>query len=363
LSLSLLQAGFLLSLVQLAGMLLGLLVGMSADRLGPHKVMPIGLMLLSVGSAWGAIAPDVTHLMASRVLEGMGFLMAVLPAPALLRLHLKDPSALSRALGWWGTYMPLGTALALLLGAPLIQVVGWRGAWVMLSAVSVASSLALTFWLPRADTRSAGAAPAMLPRLSRTLRAKGPWFVAVLFLLYSGQWLAVIGFLPTIYREAGLPIGAIAVLTALAALINMVGNVTAGRCLAHGFRPGAVLTLGFSAMAVGALVAFAAGGHPVWQYVAVLVFSGVGGLIPGTLFGVAVVVAPGQDTVSTTVGWMQQFSALGQFVGPPVVAWSVTAVGGWHWTWVLTGTCSAVGVFLAWHLQREWGMRASPQAH
>jgi MFS family permease len=361
LALSLLQAGFLLSLVQLAGMLLGLVVGMAADRLGPHRVMPIGLLLLAIGSAWGALSPDVANLMASRVLEGMGFLMAVLPAPGLLRMHLQDASILSRALGWWGTYMPLGTALALLLGTHLIHGVGWRGAWLLLSGVSLVSSLALAMRLPQAASPPAGAARAMLPRLSRTLKAPGPWFVAALFFLYSGQWLAVIGFLPTIYSDAGLPTSAIAVLTALAALINTAGNVAAGRCMARGLKPGAVLTMGFSAMCIGAVVAFAAQGHPVWQYVAVLVFSGVGGLIPGTLFGVAVVIAPGQDTVSTTVGWMQQFSSLGQFVGPPAVAWLVTGVGGWHWTWALTGACSAAGVYLAWQLQREWDTRVGPQ--
>jgi sugar phosphate permease len=110
-------------------------------------------------------------------------------------------------------------------------------------------------------------------------------------------------------------------------------------------------------MALGALVAFGAQGHPVWQYVAILAFSGLGGLIPGTLFGVAVVMAPGSDTVSTTVGWMQQFSALGQFTGPPAVAWLVTQVGGWHGTWMLTGASSLLGIALAAQLQRVWGRR------
>ena len=45
LGLSLVQAGFLLSLVQVAGMLLGLLIGLAADRLGPLRVMRAGLLL------------------------------------------------------------------------------------------------------------------------------------------------------------------------------------------------------------------------------------------------------------------------------------------------------------------------------
>jgi hypothetical protein len=181
--------------------------------------------------------------------------------------------------------------------------------------------------------------------------------MALAFFLYSGQWLAVVGFLPTIYHQAGYTGAAVASLSALAAGINMAGNIGAGWWLAHGARPGAVLTLAYLAMGAGAGVAFGAEGHPVLQYLAVLVFSGVGGLIPGTLFGLAVKLAPDNDTVSTTVGWMQQFSALGQFLGPPVVAWVATVAGGWHWTWVVTGLSSLLGVSLAGRLQAAWRAR------
>ena len=61
----------------------------------------------------------------------------------------------------------------------------------------------------------------------------------------------------------------------------------------------------------------------------------------------AVRVAPSEQTVSTTVGWMQQCSATGQFFGPPLVAWLASRVGDWHWTWAATGTASLLGLLLA----------------
>lgn len=365
LGLSLVQAGFLLSLVQLAGMTLGLLVGLMADRLGPRRVMLAGLLMLAAGSFWGALSPDVTVLLGTRVLEGMGFLLAVLPAPGLLRRHVHHAPTLSRALGWWGAYMPVGTALALLLGVPLLSAVGWRWAWAWLALLSLLAAGGLALWVMpddpvRPDAGSRARTAAMWPRLRRTLRAPGPWLMALAFFLYSGQWMAVVGFLPTIYHQAGYAGSSVALLSALAAGINMVGNIGAGWWLARGARPGMVLSLGYVAMGVGAVVAFGAQGHPVWQYVAVLVFSGVGGLIPGTLFGLAVRLAPDHDTVSTTVGWMQQFAALGQFLGPPLVAWVATRVGGWHWTWLLTGASSLLGLLLARHLQMAWHGSTQP---
>ncbi len=363
LGLSLVQAGFLLSLVQLAGMTLGLVVGLMADRLGPRRVMLAGLLLLAAGSALGALAPNVHVLLLTRVIEGMGFLSAVLPAPGLLRQRVHHADTLSRSLGWWGAYMPLGTSLALLLGVPLLSAVGWRWAWLLLSLLSLLAAAGLARWVaPDAQVLSPSAvaqgSTALGPRLRRTLQAPGPWLVALAFFLYSGQWLAVVGFLPTIYHQAGYTGATVAVLSALAAGINMVGNIGAGWWLSRGARPGAVLTLAYLAMGLGAWVAFAAVGYPTWQYLAVLVFSGVGGLIPGTLFGLAVKLAPDNETVSTTVGWMQQFSALGQFLGPPLVAWVATVAGGWQWTWTVTGASSLLGILLAGRLQAAWRARA-----
>ncbi len=93
-----------------------------------------------------------------------------------------------------------------------------------------------------------------------------------------------------------------------------------------------------------------------------LIFSAFGGLIPGTLFGQAVRVAPSAGTVSTTVGWMQQWSCLGQFIGPPVVAWVATRTGGWSFSWVVMTGCGVIGLVLARALGRLHTQRLASSA-
>jgi MFS family permease len=73
----------------------------------------------------------------------------------------------------------------------------------------------------------------------------------------------------------------------------------------------------------------------------------LGGFIPATLFALAVRLAPSEDTLATTLGWVQQWSAFGQFAAPPLVAWVASRAGGWHWTWLVTCACSALGLVLA----------------
>lgn len=405
---SLVEAGFLMSAVQLAGMTLGLAAGLLADGLGLKRCMLAGLGVLVGAGALAGWMHTAAQLLALRALEGIGFLLVCTPAPALIR-QLVAPSRLGGVLGLWSAYMPFATALALLLGPVLILLAGWQVWWWILSALS----LAMAVWLWRvvppdvALTAVSEAVPASslhasIPalvarqgqppadgnagtttwarRLRQTLSSRGPWLVALTFAVYSAQWVAVIGFLPSIYAQAGFAVGATAWLTALAAGVNIVGNIASGRLLSRGVRPQTLLYTGFCVMGVAAFVAFTSFGAAATatftaasttsttasaatsalsvpsdgvgllamvRYVAVLLFSMLGGVIPGTLFSLAVQLAPGKDTVSTTVGWMQQWSAFGQFAGPPLVAWVASLAGGWRWTWVVTGTCCVAGLLLA----------------
>lgn len=365
LGVSLVQAGFLLALVQLAGMTLGLPAGLLIQRYGPRRSMLAGLLVLSLASALGGAAQGAPGLLVSRVLEGLGFLCVVLPAPGLLR-GMVAPERLSRALGSWGAYMPLGAALAMLLGPWVMMQVeptwGWRIWWWALSALA-ALLAALVFRGVPADRTAlalggssvlpvAGvSSPEVLGLLRLTLKSRGVWLVAVCFAMYSGQWLAVVGFLPSIYAQAGLTAGNTAWLTALVAAVNIIGNLAAGRLLHWGAAPLALLVAGFAAMGGGAVLAFGGDGNSWLRYLAVLAFSMVGGLIPATLFSLAVRLAPSTATVPATVGWMQQWSAFGQFCGPPLVAWVAAQMGHWQLTWAVTGACSLAGILLAWKLQ------------
>lgn len=365
---SLLEAGFLLSFVQLAGMSLGLAAGLVADVLGLKRTMVLGLLILSCAGAAGARMHDAQGLLLLRAIEGLGFLLAVMPAPGLLRRAVV-PEKLAAALGLWGAYMPFATALALFAGPLAIQLAGWEGWWWVTSVLS--GFMTLWIWVsvppdPHAAT-SGKESSGWMPRLRRTLASQGPWLAAMTFAAYSAQWLAVIGFLPAIYAQAGFEGIWAAAATGLAAAVNIAGNVGSGRLLQRGVRPQHLLYAGFASMAAGSFLAFAPVWPPSWpggfaQYAGVLVFSALGGLIPGTLFSLAVRLAPDEGTISTAVGWMQQWSSLGQFAGPPLVAWLAMGAGGWHWSWVVTVTLAILGACLARRIGSLLAEPAEPDA-
>lgn len=365
LGLTLVEAGFLLSMVQLAGMLLGVLLGVAVDGLGLRRSMLMGQLTLCAASLAGIWARAPADLLVLRAVEGLGFLLVVLAAPSLIR-QLVPARQLPSFLGLWGAYMPAGAALALLCGPLFMAAWGWQAWWGLLGALSAAMAVWLVLGVPSAVAAPAGPAAAVpepwAQRLRLTLASPGPWLVALAFAMYSSQWLAVVGFLPSVYAQAGVGAVAAGALTALVCAMNIIGNVAAGRWLLRGPHAQRLLFWGFGSMALTAFLTFSTllGEAPLLRYAAVLLFSAAGGMVPGTLFSLVVRLAPNAQTVSTTMGWVQQCSATGQFLGPPLVAWVAAQAGGWHATWVVTGAASLIGLWLASRL----GARAAlaPQA-
>lgn len=363
LGIGLVTSGVLLSLVLLAGALLGLVVGLVADRVGLRRSQLAGLAILTVTGLAGGWATDERALLVLRALEGPGFLLSSVPAPGIIR-RLVPADRLTRMLGIWSAFIPVGSTLALLVGPAVIVGLGWPAWWWSTAAVSGLIGLLVWRFVPADPPRAPDEGPDAEPwtrRLSGTLRTPGPWLGAGVFAVYGAQWLSVIGFLPSVYAESGWVGTTGAVLSALVAAVNVGGNVVAGVLVHHGVRPRTLLYAGFTAMALGSYLAFGSltASAPVARYAGALVFSGPGGLVPATLFVLAPRLAPSERTISTTVGWLQQWSGLGQVVGPPAVAWLVTRVGGWQWTWALTGSWCLAGILLAAataaHLRRRYG--------
>lgn len=363
LGVSLVQAGFLLSLVQLAGMFLGMVIGLMADGFGPRRSMISGLAILCVAGMAGGWAGDAGSLLALRAVEGLGFLLSTVPAPSLLR-RLVEPDRLTTMLGFWAAYMPIGTSVALLVGPLVIGAAGWPWWWWTTAGLSGVVAVLLLVRVP-GDPRAAVGGTDPEPwagRLLLTVRTAGPWLGAVAFAVYAAQWLAVIGFLPSLYAEFGWTGVQGAVLTALVAAVNISGNIAGGWLLSRGWAPRTLIWLGFGAMASGTFLAFASftADNAVVRYAGALLFSTLGGLVPGTLFALAPHLAPSDRTISTTVGWLQQWSSIGQVAGPPLVAWVASRVGGWQWTWVVTVACCAIGAVLAEGIAGYLGRRLRP---
>jgi cyanate permease len=165
--------------------------------------------------------------------------------------------------------------------------------------------------------------------------------------------MSVFGFLPTLYQQQGVAATTAGMLTALGAAVNMIGNFGAGLLMQRGWPRHWLLIAAALIMLSAAWIIFGSAAPFPVRYAALLAFSAGGGLIPGTLFASTPSFAPNASTVSTTAGLMQQGSAVGQFLTPPLIALVVSSSGGWSATWQVTGAMACANIALALVIRRQ----------
>lgn len=356
---TLVEVSWLTSLLMFAGACFGIAGGSIADRFGHRRTMLSGLTLVGVAGMVGAVAHRAELMFASRVIESVGMLLAVLPGPAMLS-RCVPPERLRGWLGGWGAYMPLGMSLMLIATPWLISAVGWRSAWVATSVGALGWALLIARAHPRSEPETAQSAQprASLARLmALTLASPGPWLLAVGFLFYAAQFLGAFSFLPTIYREAGIDPRAGGALTAVAVLGNALGNLASGHLLQRGVQRSTLLVTAACVIATMSWVVYGSTLPFGLRYAAALTLSIVSGLVPGVLFATVPAYAPDPRAVSTTVGWMQQGSGMGQALSLPLIALLAQWHGNWSLTWVAISACAgvvaSVGLAMRWYDARR----------
>jgi MFS transporter, CP family, cyanate transporter len=338
--LSLFAAGLLVSMFQLALGIMGVAAGALADRLGRIRLPMIGLGLMIVADIVCALAPHAFWLFLGRVLGSLAFLAMLIPGPALL-LRIVPLENQRLMLGVYAAYMPLGMGIGLLACATWLDHGAAHWVWAACAVLCLVLAIGYRAWVWGYMQRASGAVA--VPASNASLRHGKPVLLALGFCFYAGQWMTVMNFLPSFYRSEGIGIRVAGILTALAVVVNALGTIGAGVLLQKSVSRGALVCIASVVMflAAGAVFTWTTGPWGL-RYAALLGFSIVGGLIPGTLFASTGAYSPDPQSVPTTTGLMQQGSALGQMVAAPAMGALVAYSGSWTWAWALSGAMALV---------------------
>jgi predicted MFS family arabinose efflux permease len=355
--LSLFVAASAIGAFSVLGAALGMPLGFVFSLMNARRVVIGGFIVAACGSFLGAASTNGGWLVAARIVEGCGFLASVLVIPSLLR-RAAAPRDLDTIMSLWSAYLPSGAAVMMLVG-PAVLELGWRVLWIGNGALSLAAAVLLLF-LPMPDVAAPSGANHVkmhFKHAGAVLRSKGTILLALTFSLYTFQFMAMAGLLPTLLvKRAGLSVASAGLITALTWIANAVGNASAGLLLRAGAPMWTVVLGAFSLMGVAAAGVFSAS-LPLTAIVALACLSlGLTGLIPGSVFAAAARVAPAPAILILSLGLINQGSNIGTLLGPAALGFLVQNFG-WDNAWLLFAGVAVCGIAAALGLRTAFAAK------
>lgn len=329
--LNLLQTSLALSALNVMGATVAFTVPIAARFVGARRLALTALGCMALGSLGGSVSARASELLATRVTEGLGCLLMMIAGPAVLA-EILDRRRLRLVLGILPAATPAGIALMLVAGPAISSHTGWRGVWIL-----TAVAAALAFAGLALATREAHAIRTQPPtiRISRRLRTGSRarrlnlLCLATISVCYSGQFIGVLGLLPTLLlARVHLSIVVAGFLTAAAFIANSIVSTIAG-LLQHRGVPGWQLIVGGGLAMAPCLWLVYDPNVPLAVAVgAVWTFAGCGGFIASAVMNGAARHVSDQGHVVSNVALFTQAINIGQLIGPLVVA-AVEASSSW----------------------------------
>ena len=298
--------------------------GAVADVLGRKRVITAAMLAVVVPMAGAALAPDVNALIVWRFIQGL----LLPPIFAVTVAYIGDEWPPAEVPGVAGIYIAgssLGGFCGRFIPGVLDDLIGWRGGFLALAALSLAGALILAWLLPREKSfvrsEDLGASARQMLR-----HLKNPQLLATYAIGFGVLFNFVAVFTYVSFHLAAPPYDFSSTLLGAIFVTYLVGTIIApmtGWMVARLGRRWFILTV-IAAWAAGALLMLA---PPVAAIVAGLILCAACGMLCQTI-ATGYVTAIAKDGRSSAVGLYVTSFYVGGSMGAllPGLAWNA---GGW----------------------------------
>ncbi|MFD4633007.1 CynX/NimT family MFS transporter [Streptomyces sp. NPDC058284] len=214
-------AGLLTSVPPLCFAVFGVMAPRFARRFGPGAVVCVGMAAIAAGLLIRPFVGGTAGFLAATALALMGIAVSNVLMPVIVKRWF--PDRVGSMTGLYSMALALGTSLAAALTVPMTDALGGRwqtglAVWAGLAVVAVVP------WIPLVKDRgpvSAAAPEHVDPAVRqedaglRITHSRTAWALAVFFGLQATAAYITMGWMPQIFRDAGVPAGEAGVLLAV----------------------------------------------------------------------------------------------------------------------------------------------------
>ncbi|MFP1623631.1 CynX/NimT family MFS transporter [Streptomyces sp. 5K101] len=216
-------AGVLTSVPPLCFAVFGVAAPRLARRFGPGAVVCAGMAAITVGLLVRPFAGGTAGFLAASALALMGIAVSNVLMPVIVKRYF--PDRVGSMTGLYSMALALGTSLAAAATVPVTQALGgsWRvglAVWAAVAAVAVLPWIAVVRDRDRARPSAAAAAAEDVPA-PRMTRSPTAWALGCFFGLQATGAYITMGWMPQIFRDAGVSASTAGVLLAVTMVMGV----------------------------------------------------------------------------------------------------------------------------------------------
>ncbi|MEV7406170.1 CynX/NimT family MFS transporter [Streptomyces sp. NPDC091267] len=209
-------AGVLTSVPPLCFAVFGVMAPRLARRFGPGAVVCAGMVAITAGLVIRPLVGGTAGFLAASALALMGIAVSNVLMPVIVKRWF--PDRVGSMTGLYSMALALGTSLAAAVTVPMTEAMGgsWKaglGVWAVLAAAAILP------WIPLVRNRSGAPGQPSAHRSQdpalRITRSRTAWSLACFFGLQATAAYITMGWMPQIFRDAGVSAGTAGVLLAV----------------------------------------------------------------------------------------------------------------------------------------------------
>ncbi len=344
------QAGLLMSLFALPGILLSLPGGWLVDRYGERLVGSGGVILMGVGTLLLGLAPSFSLILLARVLSGVGAMVGVVALQRLV-VRLFAGRSLGLPVGISGSAVPVGIVIVLNVAGPLAETAGWRIVAQRVGGVTAVIGVvfAVVTWFITRGRELGREQKQDDKNLSlRSPRFRPIWIAGAVWFSANGAMTAFMTFAPDHFQGLGFDVSARGLFTSIPMWTSAaLGMITGWLTDRHGGRA-AFMTVGMTMMGISLLLLPTAVVPP--SLIGLALGLSLAAVVTPTIALPGVLLPP--THIGRGYGLLATCANVGIFIVPPVAGWARDLSGSYFWPFVIMGGVAIGGVVAAEILRR-----------
>ncbi|MFD3996715.1 CynX/NimT family MFS transporter [Streptomyces sp. NPDC058583] len=330
-------AGVLTSVPPLCFAVFGIMAPRLARRFGPAAVVCAGMAAIFTGLILRPFAGGTVGFLAASALALMGIAVSNVLMPVIVKRYF--PDRIGSMTGLYSMALALGTSMAAAATVPMTAALGgdWRiglGVWAAIAALAVLPWIPLVRDRDRATRETRATAATTETAAPRITRSRTAWALGCYFGLQATGAYITMGWMPQIFRDAGVPASTAGVLLAVTMVMGVPLAFVIPRLATRMKNQGPiVVALGLCGLAgyTGLFLAPAAG---AWVWALLLGVSNCSFPLALTMIGMRSRTGAGVVRLSA---FAQSVGYLISIPGPLLVGVLYQHSGGWGLPIVLMG--------------------------